>query len=140
MHRDSELAALLAQVQTIAVVGAVDKPSRPVDSVGRYLMAAGFTVVPVHPQRTGVWGLPTYPNLASVPVPIDLVNLFRASESIPGHAREVLALKHRPLAFWMQQGIVSREAEAILAGSGIIVIQDRCLAVAHQGLFHGGRP
>ncbi|MGE4553463.1 MAG: CoA-binding protein [Desulfovibrionaceae bacterium] len=138
MHSDPELTALLARVKTVAVVGAVDKPSRPVDGVGRYLMAAGLTVIPVHPKRTDVWGLPTYPDLASVPVPIDLVDLFRAPEHIPAHAREVLALAHRPLAFWMQQGVTSPEAEAILAGSGIAVIQDRCLAVAHR-LLLGGR-
>ena len=128
---DQELTALLTQVKTIAVVGAVDKPSRPVDGVGRYLIEAGYKVIPVHPKRKDVWGLPTYPSLSDIPEPVDLVDLFRAAEHCPGHAREVLAMEPRPKLFWMQQGVVSPEAEEILAGSGVAVIQDSCLAVAH---------
>jgi hypothetical protein len=64
---------LLSNVQNIAIVGAKDKPSQPVNEVGRYLIQAGFTIFPVHPQRQNVWGLPTYPNLVDIPERIDLV-------------------------------------------------------------------
>jgi len=142
LHSDTELAALLRQVKTIAVVGAKDKPGQPVDRVGRYLIEAGFTVLPVHPKRATVWGLQAYPSLADVPCSIDLVDLFRAAEACPDHAREVLALADKPRAFWMQSGIVSQEAVAILKGSGIQVVQDRCLMVDHaqiaaKGAAHG---
>lgn len=138
IYRDIELAALLRQVKTIAVVGAKDKPGQPVDRVGRYLIDAGYTVLPVHPKRTTVWGLPAYPTLAEVPVPIDLVELFRAAESCPAHAQETLRLSTPPRCFWMQSGIASQEARAILSGSGIFVVEDRCLMVDHAQLLAQG--
>lgn len=141
LHSDQELAALLGQVKSIAIVGAKDKPGQPVDRVGRSLIDAGFRVIPVHPKRAVVWGLPAYPSLADIPEPVDLVNLFRNAEACPEHARETLALASRPKCFWMQSGIVSLEAEAILQGSGIALVQDRCLMVDHARLCGlGTRP
>lgn len=131
LYSEKELAALLTQVKSIAIVGAKDKPGQPVDRVGRYLMDAGFTIYPVHPKRASVWGLPAYPTLAEVPAPIDLVDLFRVGEACPAHAEEVLTLSHRPRCFWMQSGIFSPEARSILSGSGILVVEDRCLMVDH---------
>lgn len=132
---DRKLAALLHEVKTIAVVGAKDAPSQPVDRVGRYLIAAGYEVIPVHPKRTNVWGLATYARLADIPKPIDMVNLFRAAQYCPEHAREVLALPHKPLAFWMQLGISSPEARAIMEPADIAVIEDACIMVEHQRLL-----
>jgi hypothetical protein len=132
LHDIQELTALLGQVKTIAVVGAVDKPGRPVDMVGRYLIDAGYDVIPVHPKRTGVWGLPTYPTLADVPRAVDLVDVFRAAQHCPGHAEETLKLSPLPRCFWMQTGIFSPEARQRLAGSGIIVVEDLCLKVFHE--------
>jgi len=135
LYSDTELAALLRQVKTIAVLGAKDKPGQPVDRVGRYLIEAGFTVIPVHPKRTMVWGIKAYPTLAEVPCPIDLVDIFRAAEACPAHAEETLALASKPRAFWMQSGIVSPEAANILKDSGVSVVQDRCLMVDHAQLL-----
>lgn len=135
---DTELAALLRQVKTIAVVGAKDKPGQPSDTVGRYLLAAGYEVIPVHPARTNIWGLTTYKSLAEVPGPVDLVDLFRAAEHCPAHAAEVLAMAPLPRCFWMQSGIVSPEARGLLAGKPVTVIEDRCLMVEHQRLLGGG--
>ncbi len=134
MIADQELKTLLAEVKTIAVVGASDRPGRPVDLVGRYLMQAGFDVIPVHPARREVWGMSAWRNLADVDRPIHCVNLFRAAKHCPAHAREVLALASPPLVFWMQSGITSLEAWAILASTGIRLVQDRCLMVDHQRL------
>ncbi|MCM0756250.1 CoA-binding protein [Desulfovibrio aminophilus] len=136
---DSELAALLREVKTVAVLGANDRPGRPVDRVGRYLLAAGYTVIPVHPARAGVWGLTTYRSLAEIPVPVDLVDLFRAAEHCPAHAAEVLKLPARPRCFWMQEGIASPQARALLDDS-MLVVEDRCLMVEHarlRGNAHG---
>ncbi len=131
---EQELIGLFAQVKTIAIIGAVDKPSRPVDRIGRYLIKAGFTVIPVHPKRKDVWGLTTYPKLADIPVPVNLVNIFRRAEFCPGHAREVLDMTPLPQGFWMQAGIASPEARQILKGSPITVVEDRCAMVEHRAL------
>jgi uncharacterized protein len=138
MGSGNELSTLLAKVKTIAVVGAKDKPGQPVDRVGRYLIEAGFTVVPVHPKRTAVWGLPTFPSLQEIPHPVDLVDLFRAPEHCPEHARECLLLATLPTLFWMQAGISSPEALRILADHPIHVVENSCLMVEHQRLLSRG--
>ena len=77
---DGRMREFLTQARTIAVVGAKDKEGQPVDRVGKYLIQAGYQVIPVHPIRKDVWGLQTYPSLAEVPFPVDIVNVFRAPQ------------------------------------------------------------
>lgn len=139
LHSDKELAALLGEVKTIAVIGAKDKPGQPVDMVGRYLIAAGYRVIPVHPARSSVWGLPAHKSILDIPDAVDLVDVFRAPEHCAAHAGEVLKLSARPRCFWMQTGIFSPDARQLLAGSGVTVIEDRCLMVDHRRLL-GGAP
>lgn len=129
-----ELALLLREVKTIAIIGAVDKPGRPVDMVGRALIEMGFEVIPVHPKRTNVWGLITYKSVTDIPVPVDLVDVFRAPQFCPAHAREVLTMDQLPKVFWMQSGISSPEARAILEEKNITVVEDRCTKVEFQAM------
>jgi len=133
--KDTELTALFTSVKTIAVVGANDRPGRPVDMVGRYLINAGFTILPVHPKRQEVWGIQAYQSLADLPVPADFVNLFRASEHCAAHAREVLALPVKPRCFWMQVGVFSPEARALLEPADILVVENLCTKIEHNRLF-----
>jgi predicted CoA-binding protein len=135
LHDDGALREMLRRCRSVAIVGAKDRPGSPVDGVGRYLLAAGLTVFPVHPVRQTVWGLAAFPSLADVPGEIDIVDLFRAPEHCPGHAREVLALAAMPKLFWMQSGIDSPEARAILAGLPVMAVADRCLMVEHRRLL-----
>ena len=135
MPEPSEMRALLRKVRRIAIVGAKDAPGQPVDNVGRYLIKAGYEIVPVHPVRREVWGLPTYKSIGDLPEPVDMIDLFRAAEYCPEHAREVLALDWKPLAFWMQLGISSPEATKLLEKEGIVVVQDACLMVEHRRLY-----
>lgn len=132
---DDTLRTLLQSVHSIAIVGAKDKEGQDVDRVGRYLMAAGYTVYPVHPVRRGVWGLPTFASLAHVPEPVDMVNLFRAPQYCAEHAQEILQLSWKPRIFWMQQGIRSAEAGLLMHQAGIKVIEDRCIMVDHRNLL-----
>lgn len=134
LYNDKELAGLLREVKTIAVVGAVDKPGRPVDRPGRTMIEMGFDIIPVHPARSNVWGLPTYKSVTDIPVAVDVVDLFRNAQFCPDHAREVLQMDPLPKIFWMQSGIASPEARQILADTGITVIEDRCLMVELQRL------
>ncbi|WP_320176188.1 CoA-binding protein [Maridesulfovibrio sp.] len=131
---EKKLAALLDEVKVIAVIGAVDKPGRPVDRVCRYMIDAGYEIIPVHPKRENVWGLKTYKSVKDIPVAVDLVNLFRASEFCADHAREVLELETLPKCFWMQQDIFSPEARELFSGKDITVIEDRCIMVDHKNL------
>lgn len=131
---EKKLAALLDEVKVIAVIGAVDKPGRPVDMVGRYLIDAGFKVIPVHPKRQNVWGLETFQTILDIPEPVDVVDVFRASQFCADHARECLKLETLPRVFWMQSGIYNPEARNLLSEKGVEVIEDRCIMVDHKKL------
>ena len=134
---DATLRTLFATARTIAIVGAKDVPGQPVDRVGRYLMEAGYTVIPVHPKRKTVWGLPAVPRIDLVEQ-ADIVNVFRAPQYCPDHAREVLNMAKRPQCFWMQEGITSPEARTLLEGAGMLVLEDRCIYVEHARLTKNG--
>lgn len=138
LGKSAELKKILEEIKTIAVVGAKDKEGQAVDRVGRYLLNAGYTLLPVHPKRKDVWGLPTYESIAALPETPDAVVLFRAPEYCPGHAREVLALPGKPRVFWMQLGIKSEEAAKLMAEAGILAVQDLCIMDAHRDLFGAG--
>ncbi|MDR0339708.1 MAG: CoA-binding protein [Desulfovibrio sp.] len=135
---ENSLKRILERARVIAVVGANDRPGRPVDGVGRYLLEAGYTVIPVHPNRRVVWGLPACPSLSVLEGPVDIVDVFRAPEYCLAHARECAGLAVKPALFWMQAGISSPEAAALLAEHNIAVVEDACLMVEHERLL-GGR-
>lgn len=133
--QDSALRELLRGSRTIAVVGAKDTPGQPVDRVGRYLIAAGYNVIPVHPVRKSVWGLSSFANLADIPYKVDIVDVFRAPAHCPGHAREAISLNPLPGLFWMQLGIQSPEAAAILRSHDVPFVENACLMVEHMRIF-----
>lgn len=135
MLNDAELRLIFRKARCIAIIGAKDKPGQPVDRVGRYLLDAGYRVLPVHPKRKAVWGVAAFPSLAEIDEPVDIVNVFRAAEHCPAHAVEALALSPPPRLFWMQLGIASPEAAALLARSGFSVVENACIMIEHARLF-----
>ncbi len=135
MFLDTRIKRILTQAKSIAIIGAKDKEGQPVDRVGRYLMQAGYTVFPVHPKRENVWGLTTYKSIAELPCHVDIINLFRASAYCGAHAEEILRYGLKPQCFWMQEGIFSPEAAAILAGKPIDIVENLCIKVVHQQIF-----
>jgi predicted CoA-binding protein len=130
---DEELREVLRSARTIAIVGIKEDESEDAYRVPKYMQAQGARIIPVNPQVADILGEKAYDRL--VDVPIDLVNLFRAPENIPEHAREILALPTRPKADWMQLGIYHGAAAAELRAEGITVIQDRCIMVEHRRLL-----
>jgi uncharacterized protein len=120
-------ADLLRRARTIAVVGASGHPEKAAHTVPRRMLRAGFNIIPVNPNSSDVLGLTTYPDLASVPEPIDIVDVFRPSEEAAGVARQAAAVGAR--ALWLQQGIVSEEARHIAEQAGMEYVEDRCMAV-----------
>lgn len=126
---------LLENTKRIAVLGikTAAQAGQPAFYVPQYMQRAGFEIVPVpvyFPEATEILGAKVYRSLVDVPGEIDLVNVFRRSESIPPHVEDILAKK--PKAVWFQSGIVNDEAAEILARAGIKVVQDRCLMVEHR--------
>ena len=116
---------MLKNVKTIAVVGLSPNASRPSYGVSAAMQGFGFRVIPVHPAATEILGEKVYPNLASVPGPIDLVNVFRSAEFIDEVVDECLKLGLKRL--WIQEGIVNELAAARALAGGMTVIMDRCI-------------
>ncbi len=131
----AQIQELLARTRTIAVVGLSPKESRPSNLVARYLLDAGFTIIPVNPGQTEILGLPCYPDLRAIPTPVDLVDIFRRSEEVGPVVDEAIAMGAK--AVWMQEGVVNEAAAARARGAGLAVIMDRCLKVDHQALQAG---
>jgi len=120
-----ECCALLKRVRTIAVVGLSPNPGRPSHGVSRYLQERGYTVIPIHPAAREVLGQPAYRRLADVPVPIDLVDVFRRAEAIPAVVDECLELGLK--AIWVQDGIINESAAERARTAGMMVVMDRCI-------------
>lgn len=116
---------MLKEVKTIAVVGLSPNASRPSYGVSAAMQGFGFRVIPVHPAAKEILGEKVYPNLASVPEPIDLVNVFRSAEFIDEIVDECLRLGLKRL--WIQEGIVNELAAARALAGGMTVIMDRCI-------------
>lgn len=136
---ESELRELLAKARKIAIIGAKDRPGTPVEHVGRYLLNAGFEIMPVHPVRRQAWGIPAAHSILELPergFNPDIVCLFRAPQYCADHAREVLQLPVLPKIFWMQEGIRSPEAGMLMGGAGVAVVEDRCLQTVHAAMFN----
>jgi len=128
------IAALLETAKTVAVVGIKSRTTEDAFRIPLYMQQAGYQVIPINPKFDAVLDETCYPNLGAVDQAIDIVNLFRASEHIPAHVDEILALDPRPMAVWMQLGIHHGPSAKRLREAGIEVIQDRCIMVDHRHL------
>lgn len=137
---DAGLTRVLRESRTVAVLGAKARPSEPAHYVPAYLARVGYRVLPVNPTLTGttILGAPVLPTLADLPDPVDVIDVFRRPEYLPGHANEILALPWRPAVVWFQLGIRNDVAAERLARAGIRVVQDRCMMPEHRRLL-GGR-
>lgn len=120
---------ILERSRTFAVVGASSKPHRPSHGVMRVLLEAGYRVIPVTPRADRVLGLPTYPDLSSIPpdVEIDVVDIFRRSERAGAHVDEAITVG--AAAVWMQLGVIDRAAAQRAREAGLEVVMDRCPAI-----------
>lgn len=135
MPHDDVLRDVLTPPKTIAIIGAKDIPGQDVDEVGRYLIASGYTIIPINPARSRIWGIRAYSNLEYVPYPVDIVDVFCAPEYCQVHAGKAVRLSPLPKTFWMQLGIMSAEAKDIAERAGITVIENACIKIEHRRLF-----
>lgn len=124
---------ILRDSKTIAVVGLSPKPQRPSHQVARYLMAAGYTIIPVNPGQDTILGLPCYPSLKAITTQVDMVDIFRRPEAVLPIVEDAIAIGAKFI--WMQEGIVHKEAAAKAEAAGLIVIMDRCTKIDHMNLL-----
>lgn len=126
--QDSDIRSILERVRVIALVGASNNPERASNYVGAFLQDKGYKVIPVNPGLAGqdINGAKVYASLADIPEPVDMVNIFRAADAVPGIVDEALALNPQPTVIWMQMGIIHEEAAAKARSAGLTVVMDRC--------------
>ncbi|GIG56857.1 CoA-binding protein [Longispora fulva] len=130
-----DIAEILA-LKTWAVVGLTDHPHRPAHGVARFLMNHGRQVIPVNPTGATVHGEVGYPTLADIPVPVDVVDIFRRSSDAGAHVDEAIAIGAK--AVWLQLGVIDEAAAARARAAGLAVVMDRCPAIEWRA--HGPRP
>ena len=115
--------------KTIAVVGLSRNALRASYFVAFYLRRHGYRVLAVNPRETEIFGERSYASLADIPVPVDVVDVFRTPEAVPAVAREAVAIGARTL--WCQFTVISEEGARIAETGGLTVVMDRCLKVEH---------
>lgn len=128
-----EIRALLEHVRRIAVVGLSPKPDRPSYKVAAALQGFGYRIIPVRPMAKEILGEKVYPDLASVPGQIDLVDVFRAPEQVDEVIDACIAL--RVPAVWLQEGVVNEAAAQRARAAGLTVVMDRCVYRDYVRLF-----
>ena len=120
---------VIHNARTIAVVGLSKNELRASYFVGYYLKRHGYHVIPVNPRESEILGEKTFKSLLEVPVPIDIVDVFRAPDALPGIAKEAVAAGAR--ALWCQFTVINEEGARIAEEGGLTVVMDRCLKVEH---------
>lgn len=120
---------ILDECRTIAVVGLSSDPSRPSHGVSGYMRLQGYTVIPVNPNETEVFGEKSYPDLASVPEKVELVDVFRRSEEAGKAVDDAIAVGAK--AVWLQEGVIDRDAAQRALDAGLLVVMDRCWLKEH---------
>lgn len=121
---------ILTAYHTIAVVGLSSDPATPSNDVSAYMQAQGYRIIPINPNESEVLGEKAYPDLASVPDPVEFVDVFRRAEACAQVARDAAAAGAK--AIWLQLGIRSDEARRIAEAAGMTYVEDRCVLVEHR--------
>ena len=123
---------ILNSSRIIAVVGLSSKPDRPSYKVASHLKEQGYKIIPVNPTEKEILGELCYPDLASIPESVDVVDVFRRSEEVPPIVEEAIRIGAK--ALWMQEGVINEEAAARAREAGLMVIMDKCMRKEHQKL------
>ncbi len=135
-YNDGYIRGILNTVKTIAVVGASKNEIRPSYFLFKYMLERGYVMIPVNPGHAGedLLGRRIYARLADIPEPVDMVDIFRASNHVPGIVQEALALKPRPRVIWMQLGIRKDDVAALAEAGGLKVVMNRCAKIEYGRL------
>ena len=130
----NQISKILHTAHTIAVVGLSGKRFRPSYGVAEYMKRAGYRIIPVNPLETEVLGEKCYPDLDSIPEPVDIVDIFRRSEFVPDIVDAAIRIGAK--AVWMQEGVVHEAAALHAAQAGLAVVMDRCILKDHRRLAY----
>ena len=131
-HNDEQIRKFYS-LKNIAVVGMSKNPEKAAHYVPKYLAEKGYNIMPVNPSADKILDKKCYHDISEVPIPIDIVDIFRPSEEVMPVVKEAV-LKH-PRVIWLQEGIHNQEAEELARKAGIEVVFNRCMLAEHQRLF-----
>jgi predicted CoA-binding protein len=131
-HSDADIQTILTGAKVIAVVGASPKPWRDSGSIMRFLIDAGYMVIPVNPNYPEIFGKRCYPDLRSVPLPLDIVDIFRHPDEIMPIIDDAIAVNAKTI--WMQFDVVNESAAGKALRAGLKVVMNLCIAVEHRRL------
>ena len=126
---------VLRAYRTVAVVGLSSNEEKPSHGVARYLQEHGYRIIPVNPTESEVLGEKSYPDLRSVPEPVEIVEVFRRPEDVPPIVEEAIAIGAK--AVWMQEGTANVEAARRAREAGLAVVMDRCMRTEHRRMTGG---
>lgn len=129
---DEDIAEILNKYRKIAMVGLSNNPDKPSYQVAEYLKANGYRVIPVNPAVAEVQGEKSYPNLAAIPEPVEIVDIFRRSEDVPPIVDAAILVKAKVV--WMQLGIENEPAANKARQAGLKVVMNRCMKREHQAI------
>jgi uncharacterized protein len=130
-----ERIAILRRAKTIAMVGLSSNPYRPSHYAAIYMISAGYTVIPVNPREREILGQVCYPSLRDIPVPVDIVDIFRDPSAVPPLVEEAIAIGAKVV--WMQLGVIHEGAAARAREAGLQVVMDACVKIEHARFFGG---
>jgi predicted CoA-binding protein len=136
MDEQEAIQKILKDSRTVAVVGLSSNPERPSYDVARYLQQHGYRIIPVNPNETEVLGEQAYPDLRSIPEPIDVVDIFRRPEAVPPIVEEAIQIGAK--AVWMQKGVRNEEAAERARRAGLLVVMDHCMMAEAKRLVAAG--
>jgi len=127
---DKEIEQILSESKTIAVVGLSPKPERDSNQVAKYMIEAGYTIIPVNPMAQEILGLKSYPTLSDVPQKVDIVDIFRKLDAVPGIVDEAIEMGAKTV--WMQENIIHNGAAKAAKDAGLKVVMNKCIMVEHK--------
>ena len=125
-------AKILNTYRIVAIVGLSPDPNRPSHRVAEYLISHGYKVIPVNPDAQEILGTKSYPDMKSIPEPIEIVDIFRRSEEVMPVVEEAISIGAKVV--WMQEGVINDEAARKAQDAGLLVVMDRCMLKEHKQL------
>jgi predicted CoA-binding protein len=130
-----ERVQLLRRYRRIAMVGLSANPYRPSHFAALYMLAEGYTIIPVNPREQEILGQPCYPSLSAIPGPVEIVDIFREPKAVPAIVEEAITIGAK--AIWMQLGVIHLEAAERARAAGLAVVMDSCVKIEHARFFGG---
>lgn len=139
INQTNDIARILKENKVIAVVGFNRDPMKPAYYVPEYMQRQGYTVIPVNPSLAArgesFFGQKAVSTLQEIPLPVDVVDIFRRSDKVHDHLADILSMKPLPKVVWLQLGIRDDAVAQELSAHGIEVVQDRCILADHRALM-----